>query len=200
MALAFRAMCRPRGKKAIILRQLGRLSTREQSQAGPTAWTGSHQPAGSLQGSYFFSSHIFYHIEGPGRKLLILEFRIQPKIKQVTKCELPSLGFLHDSTFSGPRPGVTWMVPHSTDELQCKLRKPDRTVTTSSRLKQGRTTSAAPGTPLSDLTWLTGVYFRASDDTVLQWKRVVVELVRRVTASPPQISKSRARPDAHLSG
>lgn len=50
------------------------------------------------------------------------------------------------------------------------------------------------------LTWLSGVYFRARDDTVLQWKLVAVEFVQLITAFPPQLSKSHTRPDAHLSG
>lgn len=39
------------------------------------------------------------------------------------------------------------------------------------------------------LTWLLGDYFRASDDdTVLQGKLGVIDLVQLTTASPPQIS------------
>lgn len=41
--------------------------------------------------------------------------------------------------------------------------------------------------------------FRASDDAVLGWERVAVELVRLITAFPPQIRNSSTCPDAHLS-
>lgn len=49
------------------------------------------------------------------------------------------------------------------------------------------------------LTWSSGVHFRASDNAVLGWERVAVELLRLITASLPQIRNSSTCPDAHLS-